>query len=293
MRKATRAEPVPSVADEFRHADLGDHRREERLRTVAEAWSAAPDRCVPSASQSSAMAEATYRLLNNPAVTHGAIVEAHALKTCERVARAGSAIVIHDTSEFAYHGEVKREGLGRLRTKGDQGFLAHTALAVTADGEKDPLGILGFAPWVRTGPARRKEGGRKRTGAEYAKEPDKESERWFELVKEVSARLGDRASLVHVMDREADSYALLSKLTAGDHRFVVRLSKDRVVAPSEGEDVTESLKTALGRVKGMCEREVPLSRRAKTTIPQASKAFPRRNARVAKLQFSAATINVK
>ena len=282
---------VPSVADELRSVNLGDRRREKRLRAVAEVWSAAPDRCVPSASKSSAMTEATYRLLNNEQVTYSAIADAHARETRDRVARAKTAIVAHDTSNFSYQGEVKRKGLGRLRTRSEQGFLAHVALAISADGEKRPLGVLGFAPWVRTGsPRRKKKNGTKRSAADYAKDQNKESERWAKMVKSVEAPVGDEASLIHVMDREADDYPLLAMLKGEDCRFVVRLYKNRVVSAENGQ---EPLKRALERVKGICQREVPLSRRKKTTIPGRSKTFPGRDARIAKLQFGATTIEVK
>ena len=95
---------VPSVAEEFTFTDLGDARRTGRLRVIAESWSAAPDQGVPMASKSIAKTEATYRFLNNPSVTYEPIVEAHIQRTCERVAEAGTAIVAHDTSEFAFGG---------------------------------------------------------------------------------------------------------------------------------------------------------------------------------------------
>ena len=161
---------VPSVAEEFAHAKLGNTRRTKRLCMIAETWSAAPDQCVPAASKSSAKTEATYRFLNNLNITHAAILEAHVQKTCERVELAGTAIVAHDTSEFSFRGNVKRKGLGRLK-KGDQGFLGHTALAIAADGTRRPLGVIGFSPWVRTGPTRRKKAnGKKKGGSDYAKE---------------------------------------------------------------------------------------------------------------------------
>src|SRR6267378_260217 len=126
---------VPSVAEEFANADLGDARRTGRLRIIAESWSAAPDQGVPTASKSSAKTEATYRFLNNPGVTYAPIVDAHIEQTRARVAEAGIAIVAHDTTEFAFGGEVPRTGLGRLKG-GDQGFLGHLALAISADGRR-------------------------------------------------------------------------------------------------------------------------------------------------------------
>ena len=283
--------PVPSVAEEFALAVLGDARRTGRLCVIAESWSAAPDQGVPTASKSIAKTEATYRFLNNPSITYAPIVEAHVQRTCERIAEAGTAIVAHDTSEFAFAGEVQRTGLGRLKG-GDQGFLGHLALAISADGRRRPLGILGFTPWVRTEkPRRKKANGRKKSGSDYAKETGKESARWGEMVDEVSGRV--RASLIHVMDREADAYPLLWKLVEGHHRFVVRVSKDRVVEALGGEGATELLSVALSRVEGFCEIEVPLSRRPKSSIPAKAKTFGPRETRVAKLQIATTQLRVR
>ena len=285
------APAVPSVADEFTFTELGDARRTGRLRVIAESWSAAPDQGVPTASKSIAKTEATYRFLNNPSITYEPIVEAHIQRTCERVAEAGTAIVAHDTSEFAFGGEVPRTGLGRLKG-GDQGFLGHVALAISADGRRRPLGIIGFAPWVRTGePRRKKANGGKKSGADYAKETGKESARWGEMVEGIAGRVD--ASLIHVMDREADAYPLLWQLVEGRHRFVVRASKDRVVQGADGAGPTERMSEALGRVEGLCEIEVPISRRAKSSIPAKAKTFGPREGRVAKLQIATTQLLVQ
>jgi len=281
---------VPSVAEEFACADLGDARRTGRLRIIAESWSAAPDQGVPTASKSTAKTEATYRFLNNPGVTYAPIVDAHIERTSARVADAGTAIVAHDTTEFAFGGEVPRRGLGRLKGD-DQGFLGHIALAISAEGRR-PLGILGFAPWVRSEkPRRKKANGRKKSGSDYAKETGKESARWGEMVAEVSGRVG--ASLIHVMDREADGYPLLWQLVEGHHRFVVRVSKDRVVQAADNEQPTELLSQALGRVEGLCEIEVPISRRARSSIPAKTRTFGPREARVARLQIAAGQVRIQ
>jgi hypothetical protein len=293
MGKNVSSLAVPSVAEELVCADLGDARRTKRVCVIAEDWSAAPDRLVPRASKSSAKTEGAYRFLNNESVRYDALVEAHTLRTCERIVEAGTAIVAHDTTELSYGGEVLRQGLGRLKKKNDQGFLAHVALAITADGTRRPLGVLGFSPWVRTGPTRRKKGnGKKRSGSDYAKLEDKESARWGELIDEAACRIGARASLIHVMDREADAWRLLCQMVEEKHRFVVRASKDRVVEFTDGNGVTELLRQAVSRVEGRCEIEVPISRRAKSSIPASAKTFPAREARVAKLEFAATTLRV-
>src|SRR5664279_8811 len=115
---------VPSVADEFEYAQLGDERRTKRLQAMAEQWSAAPDKCVLRSSKSSAQAEAAYRFLNNDGFTYVPIREAHVEQTYEGIEQEETVLVAHDTTEVEYQGEVIRDGLSRLRGN-DQGFLAH------------------------------------------------------------------------------------------------------------------------------------------------------------------------
>lgn len=282
---------VPSVGDELVGAQLGDERRRKRLQIIAESWSEAPDKSVLRSSKSNAKAEGAYKFLNNPGFTYAPIVEAHVTQTFERIAAERTVVIAHDTTEVEYQGEVVREGLSRLRGK-DQGFLAHVALAVTGDGARRPLGVAAFVPWVRTRTnSSRKSNGKKRSGGDYAKQADRESTRWGKTVEEVSVRVRG-ASVIHVMDREADAYPLLTDLTANQRHFVVRLAKDRAVRAEDG-DTTERLKQAVRKVQGRFELDVPIARRAQSTIPGRKKGFAAREARMAKLEFAATAIEIK
>jgi hypothetical protein len=284
---------VPSVGDEFERAELGDERRTKRLRLIGEGWSEAPDRSVLQASKSAAQAEGAYRFLNNDSFSYVPIVEAHLTQTYERIAQEQTVIVAHDTTEVAYSGRVVREGLSRLRGN-DQGFLAHVALAITGDGARRPLGVVAFAPWVRTGDRRSKtKNGRRLTGNEYAKKADKESNRWGKTVQDVNSRARG-ASLIHVMDREADAYPLLAQLQTNHCRFTVRLCKDRIVRTGDQEqDATELIKQSVRKLEGLFEQEVPISRRLDSTTPRRSHGLAPREARQAKLQFAATTLQLK
>jgi hypothetical protein len=281
---------VPTVEEEFACAQLGDERRRKRLQALARRWSEVPSQSVLRSSRTSADAEAAYRFLNNDGFTYAAIVEAHVEQTYDRMCEEPTVIVAHDTTEVEYQGEAAREGLGPLRGR-DQGFLAHVALAIAGDGSRRPLGVASFSPWVRKGLGASKRNGKRLTGAAYAKLPGRESERWAQAVDEVALRARD-TSLVHVMDREADAYPLLVKLAANHHRFVVRMCKDRTVR-SEDEDTTERLKQAIAKVPGLVELDVPVGKRAASKSPRKNKTFGPRNARVAKLEFAATTLDLK
>jgi hypothetical protein len=281
---------VPTVSGEFEYAQLGDERRTKRLQVMAQRWSEAPGDSVLQSSKSSAQAEGAYRFLNNRGFTYVPIVEAHVEQSYDRVSQEGVVIVAHDTTAIEYGGEVLREGLSPLRGK-DQGFLAHVSLAIAGDGSRRPLGVVAFVPWVRGPLGGSKKNGKKRSGADYAGQEDKESARWWQSVDEVSAR-ARCPDLIHVMDREADAYPLLTRLVANQHRFVVRLCRDRAVRTGDDEP-TESLSNAVQRLQGRFALDVPISRRAASTVPRRKKTFAPRESRLANLQFAATTLQLR
>jgi hypothetical protein len=81
--------------------------------------------------KSEADQEGLYRFLNNRNVTVDALLEGHRRQTLTRMPSSGLVRILHDTTEFTFEGE--REGLGGLKDN-KKGFLAHVALALTADG---------------------------------------------------------------------------------------------------------------------------------------------------------------
>lgn len=284
---------APCIRSEFLGADFGDTRRSARLIQLAETCAAAPDKSLPKASASSQALAAAYRFFGNDAVSAAKILEPHRKMTTARMVEARQVLVLHDTSDFAFPG--KREGLGPLHGTGDRGFLMHCSLAVTADGNRRPLGVIASNTWTRKDePRNKKPNGKKLSGSDYAKLKDKESARWGEQVCEVAQCIGARAELIHIMDREADAYALLSDLIGNGHRFVIRMSKDRVARDAEAdEEEWEDLRSLVDRAKFVTEREVQLSRRATSSIPSVTKTFPPRDRRVARLAISATTVQIR
>src|SRR6185369_8626510 len=207
------------IKDEVAGADLGDRRLTRRLEILATTMARDPRLSFPEAcGESDAELEATYRFLNNEAVEAADVLEPHYRATVGRMSAVENVLVVHDTTEFAFKGE--REGLGRLQ-EFKQGFMGHFALAVSADGRRESMGIIGllpiFRPWELV-----TEHWRKRYFS-----PDKESRRWGKLVDVVAARVGEAISPIHVMDQEADSYELLAHLVGNEHRFVIRGRTDR------------------------------------------------------------------
>ena len=258
------------VGEELSGLRLGDPRRAARAAAIAERLASAPEASLPEAMGDRANLEAAYRHFSSEEVSFEALLEQHVARTAKRgVERPTYAV--HDTTACTFPGEAVRSGLGTVAEK-SQGFLAHVTLAVSADGQRVPLGVLGCELWTRGGA---------RDGT------DRESLRWARGIEAASDRVGGPGRLIHVADREADIYALLDRMVQRGERFIVRAAQDRAVEV-EGEGLTY-LYSAARETRQTYEVEVPLSpRRGGFKRPAASRRYhPEREARIARLSFAA------
>lgn len=278
---------LSSLTDEMAAADFGDVRLTRRMCEVVEALAARPTESLPKALRSEAALEGAYRFFDNERVTSERILEPHILATVERCRVARTVLAIHDTTQFDFGEEISRRGLGPLRGNGGNGFFGHFTIAIGADEERQPLGLLALSHFVRC------VGGKgKRTAAEIRGDDDNERMRWREQVSLVQERTPPDVTVIHVMDREADSYALLCDFH--DRHFIVRAQHDRVVELPIGMrvDEHEKLRTMLESSPVFLEREVRLSRR-KSITPTQKKIHPERERRIAKVLVRATQAEIK
>jgi hypothetical protein len=271
-----------SLREEMSGGDLGDARlnaRRNRLMTVLEQT---PDAGFPEACASDGDTEALYRFLRNRRVSLAAIMEPHLEATSARCRALGEVLVIHDTTEMSFPGEQKRTGLTPLGPR-RQGFWLHTALAVSAEGLRAPLGLIAVAPFTRSATDGPKASWRKRF-----RDPRKESRRWADGVAEVRGRVGEPGRAIHLMDREGDSYELFAALTAHGDRCVVRVHYDRRVVAMGTTEPTR-LSEARARASVLVERQVTVApRRAEDRAQRL--AHPARDGRVATVSFAACPV---
>ncbi len=267
------------LENEYEGSHLGDVRRHERLKAMALAMAEDPAASFPRAMKTDAALEGSYRLLRNEAVTIEGILAGHYAQTVERAAAEPMVLALHDTTIFKFSGEVAREGLGPLHGSG-QGFFGHFSLLVTADELRKPLGVIALQTIVR---AQKKPAKREWTTSGHSQE----AARWKKGAEIAEERLNGRCGVVHVMDREGDSYDLWAELTAANRRFVTRISKERAL---EG-GLFLSQVVAAG--KPVVEREVFLSRRREDKVAFNRKRHPAREGRRAQLELSAQTITCR
>ena len=216
------------VIREFEGAQLGDVRRENRLRELARMLALNPSASFPTATKTDAALEATYRLFRNKAVSMAGILAGHYAQTVERAALEDVVLAVHDTTDFKFKGEGTRDGLGPLRGNG-QGFFGHFSLLVQPGEERRPLGVIAVQTWTRP-PKKQK--------ISKTRGQTLEAARWKKGAACAEERLAGRCSVIHVMDREGDSYDLWAELIAAGSRFVIRNEEAsaRGRCPSVGRD---------------------------------------------------------
>lgn len=274
------------IKNEYAEAALGHASRNSRLDKIVEGLVDDPSASFPDAAGSDSALEGTYRFLSNPAVQFEHIWGPHRRCTRERAATSGQVLVVHDTSVFTFVGE--REGLGPVLNKGGaQGFFGHFSLALADENTREPLGVLGFRSFVRN--PEKKE---KRSQRAQLNDPHRETLRWWELAHETEQVLAGHAQAIHVMDREADSFELFTKLLENQYRFVIRIRGDRATStPLEGTQGHVHVSAAMAAVSHCVEREVSLSRRQKS-LPRDKQINPSRSQRLAKLRMSSERVDI-
>lgn len=273
----------PVVADviaEFEGSALGDARLDRRLVSIAETMAAEPDASFPRAAENDSELEATYRFLSNEGVSAQEIVAPHRRRTVERASAVAQVVVAHDTTEFNF-GTSPREDLGRVGRGKSYGFYGHFALAVDADEHRSPLGVIAFEVYARSG------GKGRRGHRALQSDPSNEFHRWRRGLAAAASTLEGMAP-VHVMDREADSYAFMAELAEQGHRFVIRMAQ----ATRRLADEDASVGEVIAGASALAEREVPLSPRPTSRLPSYRKLYPARRGRMARLHISATRVTL-
>jgi hypothetical protein len=273
-----RAEGVRPISAELSDAELGDERLNRRLGLLADRLAERPGESFPKALNDAEL-EAAYRFFGNERVSPAAILAPHFRQSARRTTGHAHVLVVHDTTQFEFPGQAKRSGLGRLIRPG-QGFFGHFSLALSANGPREPLGLLAMETVFRHDRAipRKQRRARDNRG---------ESARWRRSIDAAESVLDGTTTAIHVMDREADSYAVFATLTEQQRFFVIRSFQDRVLA---SEEAARLRATAIA-ARVTLRRDVPLSPRPHIKGPK-GKRHPTRRARVARLSFAATPVEL-
>jgi hypothetical protein len=259
-----------TVVEELGRGNFSDARLRRRARRIAESLCTNPALSFPKVLVGAAELEGAYRFFGNPVVTPDRILSGHFDATGERCRGERCALVIHDSTSFSFRADGQRRGLGRLVTSG-QTFFAHAALAVSDDGTRRPLGVAGLATWIRDDTT-----------------SGNERSRWYDMVETVASRF-EGATLIHVMDREADDYVLCAQLTKSQQHFIIRSMHNRLLSPTEGSELRK-LDDVVLSIERVVEREGVLAKRTANRSPKQKRIHPPRASRRALLAIGAAPV---
>jgi hypothetical protein len=202
--------------EQFGQVDLGDARLERRVVEIAGQMALLPGASLPQQMGNRADLVATYRLLNNPKVSHGALIESPCRVTLERAATESVVLLTQDVTHLDYSRYAKTmAGLAPIGDGHGQGLLLHTTLAVVPQ-RREVLGIANQQVFKRV-PVPEGQYRRTRPKAE------RESRVWCEAIRDIS-RPPEGTRWVVVADRETDHTEFL--LTCRDQGldFNIRLS---------------------------------------------------------------------
>jgi hypothetical protein len=276
-----------SLETEFSGAKLKDARLTRRLLKVAQRAGGAPSKGFPQVMASDAELEATYRFLTNERVNWAEILEPHLAASAERCRALKVVVAAHDTSEFAFGGKSRVDAVGHL-PHGRPGFFGHFALGVAPDEQHTALGILAARTVRRDGAAKEETVAERRARNRATPVDEKESWRWVASADEAQNRIGPDVTVIHVMDREADDYALLDALRVSGHRFVIRACSDRRLA--KNTEGPKAVSEALSQTEDVLFRDVYLGARKKK--PGQVHKHPARDSRMASLHIRACAVTV-
>jgi hypothetical protein len=291
MPERLESDAIARMLEDLSRADLGDPRRVARAQSVAERLAAKPDASLPDALVTDAELEGAYRLFGNEHVSFERLFDAHALGTAERARGSKLVLAIHDTTTCTFR-HADPEEVGYLNT-GKPGFPLHLSLLVDTQEWRRPLGLTHAEVLPRENAPRPR--GAKKTkrpsNHDTSKDQQREFLRWHRGIEITEARLaGSNVSIIHVADRESDSYVLMATCLREGHRFIFRARNNRNALE---DGVAIPIRDLIVDAPVVLEREVPLSRRLGSPIPERRRTHPPRESRVARLCFSATKTTFK
>lgn len=279
---------VQQVGNDFLGAKLGDLRRSKRASAIATMIARKPSSSLPQALGSDAALQAAYRFVNHEDVTFESLLKASAEKAAQRASQGQCAWVLHDTTDATFS-DLDPKELGYLPTN-KPGFLIHISLLLDGDRWRHPLGVVHAETIHRE--RRSKHRGKKRSGRQTVVDAESEGARWWKGIHAAEQRLKDVPEVIHVADRESDSYELMHRCNEAGYRFVFRARVPSRRGRTPGKTGWSTVNTIAEGCAGIVEREVMLSARAKKSAPGMNRGNPPRNTRHALLRFSATRVEL-
>jgi Transposase DNA-binding/Transposase Tn5 dimerisation domain len=230
-------------------ANLPDERLQSRMTTILVDLLEHPSASIPQATGDEGQAKATYRFYANARVITEDILHGFATETAQRCLDHDVVLSVQDTTTLNYTGLHSIPELGPIDSGGlARGVHLHTTLALTTSGEV--IGILDQQYWAR--PQKGQPG-----------PEEKESNKWINGIDASRAILyetaGDRPvpRVVHVMDREGDTYEVMMTVEDAGDSAIIRCAQNRRI-----DDPLAKAHEAVRSQPVLCRKHIEVSRKA-------------------------------
>ena len=209
---------------ELANLDLGDTRRNKRIKRMVATMAEQPAGQITQAFFTHAESEAAYRALSSEHTDVAAIRAAARAACVGRIGDQSLVLAVQDTTVFNFSKHPATAGLGPIGYGNLAGFLLHSTLAVSPDGV--PLGLLDQHSWAR-------EPGGVKSPCDQRPLKEKESKRWLDSQSVVQQAVPADTRVVTVADREADIIDLFALPLLDNCDLLIRANYDRCVDAEE------------------------------------------------------------
>jgi hypothetical protein len=231
-------------------ANRPDERLQSRLTAILVDTLEHPSASIPQAAGDEGQAKATYRFDANARVTPESVHGGFAIETARRCLDQDAVLVVQDTPTLNFTGlRNSIPELGPIDSGGlARGVHLHTGLALTTSGEV--IGILDQPYWARPQP-------------DQPGRQEKESDKGINGIDATRAILyetaGDRPipRLIHVMDREGDTYEVMMTVFDTGDSAIIRCAQNRRV-----DDPVGKAHQAVRNRPVLCREWVEVSRKS-------------------------------
>lgn len=211
--------------EHFGKAHLGDMRRTKRLVQMATGMTQHPQYSIPHQMHAPAATKATYRFLDNEAVSHEAIQSTHWQHSRQAAGQATVILCIQDTAYLDFSGRQVEE-VGVIGDGGGKGLVLHSTLGVRPESGQI-MGLLHQRVYRRQPTHTKGEPSYKRVKRET------EARFWSEAVQAIG-EVPMTARWVYVADRGGDVFSFYATCRRYHADMLVRLAQDRRMSDLEG-----------------------------------------------------------
>jgi hypothetical protein len=223
------------IRAEFRSADLGDKRLDDRLVKIGDELGSSPAESIPAACEDWASTKATYRFCDNDRVEPSEVISAHRQAQRSRMGGRDELLVVSDTTYLTFPRHPAKDGLGDVSSSDIdvEGVKLHSSVGIHPDTQQ-MTGVIDQQVLVEDQEA---DIDYITNGKDDPVQVESQYEKWLR---------GDRATVewipedirpIFVHDRGADSFSLFEEFgrDRDDTGFVVRANQNRRIWTEDGD----------------------------------------------------------